>query len=217
MTKIILASILLVTLSGCATHGKVEIPHTQNYDVEIMEKKKISYEITYQAPTYGFFGDGDMQESMPISEARLNSNIRMVLNNFNPILASQLPSNALIINAGDSDYKVLVHIKAFDGNGPVTLEDLLGETMLKEMLSLGIAAKEQEVVANFQITYSVTDSHGKELITKNYKVNDSIEHEKGDYETDIGGNRLTGDLFKKHVTLTLNKFVKEVSKLKIKT
>ena len=155
-----------------------------------------------------------MLPTMQISEARMNGSTRTVINNFNQILATQLPSNALVVNSGEGDYKVVAHIKAFDGEGPVTVEDLIGETLLKETLTLGLASNEQEIVANFEVTYTVVDSNGSELISKSYKVNDRVEHEKSDYEiADINGKRLTGELFKKHITLTLNEFVKEISNL----
>ena len=210
-----LASIVAVaTLVGCATPGQVDMPHVKAHDVQIMEQKKVAYEVTYQAPEYGVFVDGEMLPTMQISEARLNGSTRTVINNFNQILATQLPSNALIINSGKGDYKVVAHIKAFDGEGPVTVEDLIAETILKETLTLGLASNEQEIVANFEVTYTVFDLNGSELISKTYKVNDSVEHEKSDFEiADINGKRLTGELFKKHITLTLNEFVKEISNL----
>mgnify|MGYP001475668078 CR=1 FL=1 len=81
-------------------------------------------------------------------------------------------------------------------------------------MTLGLASNEQEIVANFEVTYTVFDLNGSELISKTYKVNDSVEHEKSDFEiADINGKRLTGELFKKHITLTLNEFVKEISNL----
>ncbi|WP_413282754.1 hypothetical protein [Vibrio sp. MA40-2] len=211
-----IASILAVAaLVGCATPGQVDMPYVKAHDVQAMNEKKIAYELTYQAPEYGVFFDGEMLPSMPISEARLNGSTRTVVNNFNQILASQLPSNALIVNSDQGDYKVVAHIKAFDGEGPVTIHDLFGETLLKETLTLGFASNEQEIVADFEITYTVVDSQGSELLSKTYKVNDSIEHEKSDYEiANINGLRLTGELFKKHVTLTLNEFVEEISNLK---
>lgn len=217
MNKLVklITALIITTLVGCASPGKVDMPYVKSHDIPQMEQKRISYDITYQAPEYGTFVDGEMLPPMHISKARLNGDTRIILNNFSQILASQIPSNAVVINSGTGDYKLSLHIKAYDAEGPVVIENLFAETLLKETLTLGMASNEQEIVANFEITYSLFDNNGTKVISKTYKVTDSVDHEKSDYEVaDINGKRLTGDLFKKHVTLTLNEFVEETAKLK---
>lgn len=212
MKKVIQLSalIVLMMLGGCTTPGHVNMPMTTKYDITQFEQKKVAYNITYQDPEHGMFGDGDMLPPMAVSEAHLDFQTRRVFNEFNRILASQIPSNALITNKQQPDFTLKVKFVAHDSGGPVVVEDKFGETLLKSAISLGFAPYEQEVVADFDVTYTVVDKDGETLFTQKYKVNDEVDHEKSNIEfTNESGKNLAGQLFERNLTLTLNEFMKE--------
>jgi hypothetical protein len=207
----IFATAPLLVLMGCTTAGNVDMPYVKAPDVERLEKATVSYEISYQAPEAGLFKDDELLPKMPISEAKLNHNTRLVVNKFNQILASQLPSNALVVNDSHSDYTLTMHIIATDADGPVFVKDNHAETLLKETLSLGFASNEQDIVADFKVIFSAIDHEGNALLSKEYVIKESIDHEKSDYDfADLSGETLTGKLFEKHVLLSLNDFMRQV-------
>ncbi len=208
----LLSILSIALLVGCTTPGVVHMPHIDSHDLHLMQQKKVAFELTYQAPESKFFYDGEMQDAMPIKQAKLNYPTRSVVNDFNQILAGQIPTNALVIYTGLADYKLTVNIKALKSEGPVVVENLYIETFFKDVITLGLAPSEQQVAAEFEVTYTLKDVLGKEILVSTYEVNERIDHERSDYEvSNSTGDALGGELFRKHLVLTLNEFVKELA------
>ena len=77
-------------------------------------------------------------------------------------------------------------------------------------MTFGFASSEYNIIANFDAKYRLIRS-GEEIFTKNYKVSESVDHERGDFDSFNTLNDYSGQLLEKHLILTLNDFFKEAT------
>ena len=212
MKKVITASIAAVVLTGCAQHATIDMPYVEATYKEEWQGKKFDYDILYSQPKPGVFTGGEQMPLMPIEKAELSVASSATLRKFPEYLMKQLPAGSKIGSDEDFDYKIKVEMEAYDKKGPAYADYNAGESMAKGLLTLGLAASEYEIIADFKVTYSIQDAAGNELLKQTYTVKDSVEHERSDFESFNSLNDYAGQLLEKHLIITLNEFAKKAAK-----
>src|SRR5699024_8874692 len=120
-------------------------------------------------------------------------------------ILEQLPATATWVEPGQSDYALTIKLIAHDKAGPVYGDMKVVESFAKSMFSLGLAADEYAIVADFDVTYVL--HQGDTLVfKKSYDVHDQVAHERSAlaFKSDI--SEYAGQLLEKHLILTLNDF-----------
>ncbi|MGI2028918.1 hypothetical protein [Endozoicomonas acroporae] len=212
LSAILVLSVMF--LSGCAQHASIEMPYVESVKSEVWTNKTFDYDIFYSQPKPGVFSGGEQLPLKPIEEAELSVASSATLRNFSDYLVKQLPSGIQLSKDGAFDYKLVVEMEAHDKKGPSYADYQAGESFAKGMLSLGFAASEYEIIADFNVTYKLVKSDGSLILEKKYDVNDSVPHERGDFESFNSLNDYSGQLLEKHMMITLNDFIKKAANKK---
>ncbi|WP_257291722.1 hypothetical protein [Endozoicomonas sp. ONNA1] len=214
MKKSIFTLLLVAFITGCAQHATIEMPYVEATHNEAWKDKKFDYDILYSQPKPGVFSGGEQLPLKPIEEAELSVASSATLKNFSNYLIKQLPEGIKLGSNTDYDYKLIVEMEAKDKKGPAYADYNAGESFAKGMLTLGFAASEYEIIADFTVTYKLLKSDGDKIIEYSYKVSDSVPHERGDFESFNSLNDYSGQLLEKHMIITLNDFIKKAASMK---
>ena len=201
----------VVLLAGCAQHATIDMPYVESARSEAWNNKKFDYDILYSQPKPGMFSGGEQLPLKPIEEAELSVASSATMKNFSDYLIKQLPSGIKLGNDDDYDYKLVVEMEARDKKGPSYADYNAAESFAKGMLSLGFAASEYEIIADFKVTYKLLHNDGTEILSQSYEVSDNVPHERGDFESYNSLNDYSGQLLEKHMILTLNDFIKKAA------
>ena len=209
--KNLLLLALVVILGGCATHAKIEMPAVTQVHHKSFEDKTMSYEIMYSQPKPGVFSGGQEMPLVPLEEAELSVASAATLKNLPEYIFRQVPASVKRAEKGEGDLKLIVELKAYDKKGPAYADFEFGKSLAKSLVTLGFASSEYDIVADFDAKY-VLLSGNEEVFSKSYKVDESVDHERGDFESYNSLNDYVGQLLEKHLILTLNDFFKESAK-----
>ena len=127
-------------------------------------------------------------------------------------LQSQMPPTTKHVEKGQpSDMMLVVEMEVYVRRGPAYSDHQFAKSVAKGMLSLGLAPSDYKIIADFDVKYSLKQE-GRELISKAYKINDSVKHQKGDFEKFSTLDDYSAQMLEKHMVLTLNDFLKEAAK-----
>ena len=215
MSKLsVILTACLIFLTGCAQHAKIEMPYVESSRNEVWNNKKFDYDIYYSQPKPGVFSGGEQLPLKPIQEAELSVASSATLKNFSDYLVKQLPSGVKLSNDGSFDYKLIVEMEARDKQGPSYADYQAGKSFAKGMLTLGFAANDYNIIADFNVTYKLINSDEALILEKNYDVADSVPHQRGDFESFNSLNDYSGQLLEKHLMITLNDFIKQAASKK---
>ncbi len=206
--KNILLLALVAILGGCATHAKIGMPAVTQVHHKSFENKSMSYEVMYSQPKPGIFSGGQEMPLVPLEEAELSVASAATLKNLPEYIFRQVPSSVERAAKGESDLKLIVELKAYDKKGPAYADYELAKSFFKDLVTLGFSSSEYNIVADFDAKY-VLLSGDKEVLSKSYKIDESVDHERGDFESYGSLNEYVGQLLEKHFILTLNDFFKE--------
>lgn len=209
MKKIILGAFALI-LTGCATHAEITMPSVKRVDAEVFAGKKLDYDIFYSQLEPGFFNGSEQQDLKPLEEAQLSIASAATLQNLTQIIERQLPASATIVENSDSDLSLVVELVAFSKAGPTYADHEFAKNLGKSMLTLGMGSSEYNIVADFNVTYRLTDEAGK-TTEKSYRVEEIVDHERGKFESMQSVHDFAAQLLEKHLMLTLNDFFVEAS------
>lgn len=207
MKKIILLLGTLV-LAGCATHADIKMPVVTQVHNSAYENKSMSYDILYSQPKPGIFSGGEQLPLKPLNEAELSVASVATLQKLPDYIFKQLPSTVKRIDSGNADYKLKVELVAHDKHGPTYADYEAAKSFGKNLITMGLASAEYNIVADFDAKY-VLYKQGEEFFSKEYKVKDQIDHERGDLESFNTLNDYAGQMLEKHLILTLNNFFSE--------
>lgn len=143
---------------------------------------------------------------------RLSVASSRVLQKMAAYLKGQMPPTTKHVEKGQpSDMILVVEMEAYDRRGPAYSDHQLAKSVAKGMLSLGLAPSDYKIIADFDVKYSLKQE-GRELISKAYKINDSVKHQKGDFEKFSTLDDYSAQMLEKHMVLTLTDFLKEAAK-----
>jgi hypothetical protein len=182
---------------------------TQVYN-NAFTNKTFGYEILYSQPKPGIFSGGDKMPLLPLEKSEMSIASAATLKNLPDYIYKQLPSSVIRDQSGNGDFKLIVELTAYNKKGPAYSDYEFGKSFGKNLLTFGLASSEYNIVANFNAKYRLISS-GKEIFSKNYKVNESVDHERGDFDSFNTLNDYSGQLLEKHLILTLNDFFKEAA------
>ncbi len=201
---------MLLVLSGCATHAQITMPTVENVYHQEFDNKSFTYDILYSQPKPGIFSGGEQLALAPLSEVELSVASSKTLKGLPELIFEQLPATAKRANAEQADYQVIVELIAHDKLGPAYADHETMKSMGKSLVTLGLGSSEYDIVADFDVTYKLS-SKGEIVFEKAYKVNESVDHEKGSFDSFNTLDEFTSQLLEKHFILTLNDFFKEAT------
>lgn len=204
--QIIFVLLFASVLTGCATHGEVNIPVKVAVDNPEFRGKVFSSEVLYSQPEPGVFSEGKQLPLKPIENAQVSVGASRVLSRFKELFMRQLPAEASLGAKENSDYTFTVELYAKDKKGPSFADfDLLASTG-KSLLTLGLGSSEYTIIADFDVIYKIKDSDGNTLHEKSFSVFEEVDHEKGKLDGFDVGDDLAAKLLEKHIVLTMNDF-----------
>lgn len=209
--KRILFLLLIVVFCGCATHAVIETPAVTKVYSKAFENKSIGYEILYSQPEPGILSEGKQMPLVPIEQAKLSVGSAKTLRKLPDYIYQQLPSAVKCADHSNCDYKLLVEMVAHNKRGPAYSDYEAGKSFAKGMATFGFASSEFDIIADFDVKYILL-KEGKDVFKKDYKVKESVDHQKGKFDSFNSLDEYTSQLFEKHLMLTLNNFFKEAEK-----
>lgn len=209
MKKLVLLC-LIVVMSGCATHANIQMPAVTQVYNQSFDGKSMSYEIMYSQPKPGIFSGGEQMPMSPLEKAELSIASAATLKKLPDYIFKQLPSTVKRAENGQGDFKLVIELTARDKKGPAFADYEFGKSFFKNLLTLGFASSEYDIIADFDVNYRLYSGE-QEVFSKLYKVNESVDHERGDFESFNSLNDFTGQLLEKHLILTLNDFFKQAA------
>lgn len=211
MFKKTLPAMAVVTASlfagGCATHAVVEQAVVQKVNSEKFQNKAFSYEVLYSQPKPGMFTGGEQLPLTPIENAELSVASAKVLGRLNEVLRANLPDSVKLVDE-QGDFSLHVAITARDKKGPAFADYDMAASIGKSLLTMGLGASEYTIIADFDVEYSLLNASNEVIHKNTFKVNEELDHEKGQWETNQVGDKLAEQLLEKHINLTLQQFLK---------
>lgn len=199
------ALLLIMILNGCATHADITVPALQQVPSDVWRDKSFSYQILYSQPRPGLASGNEMQPLGPFEHAELSAASAATLKKLPEYIAAQIPSSR-VSRDGAADYRLVVEIRAHHKRGPAYSDYEVGKSMAKNLLSLGFAASEYTIVADFEATYRLQTASGETVTSKRYDVKDAIKHQRSDFESLNSLNDYASQMLEKHLVVTLNDF-----------
>ena len=208
--KLFLVISLFVVLGGCATHAKIDTPSVTEVRHPIYENKSFHADVYYSQPEPGIFNGHKQQPLVPLKDAQLSVASAVTMKKFSSLVEAQLPPTASIKAKDLSDYVLRVELVCEDKKGPVYADHEFIKNIGKSFLTLGLGSSEYNIIADFSIKYEVIKGD-TELFSKVYTVNESVDHERGKFESYSSVNDYPSVLLEKHLLLTLNDFFIEAA------
>jgi hypothetical protein len=194
--------------AGCATHAKIDVPATTKVNSENWQGKSFNVDIYYSQPEPGVFSGGDQQELKPLKKAKLSVGAVQVLSNLPQTVMNQLPMNAIYTEESNADYTLRVELVAHNKKGPTFADYEFGKSLAKSFLTLGMGSDEYNIVADFDVKYTLTNQGGQSY-EKAFTVKDSVDHERSSVEFKNNTYDYAAELLKKHIMLTSSTFLNE--------
>lgn len=201
-------ALCLVLATGCATHADIKTAAVTQLQSKHFENKSLSYNILYSQPQPGVFTSGNQTSLKPLEQSELSIASAATLKNLPEYIYKQLPASVVKGEKNNSEFNLEVDLIAHDKAGPAYADYQAMKSFGKDMLTLGLGSSDYNIIADFDVTYKLT-SNGKKIYSKEYKVKDSVQHQRGQLESFNSLNDFSGQLLEKHLMLTLNSFFKE--------
>ena len=214
MKKISMLLMVLV-ITGCATHAQIDMPGVQEVHNEALNNKSLSYEIMYSQPEPGMFNAHKQLPMKPLKDSKLSIASAATLKKLPDYIFDQLPSNVKRGEQGQADYNLLVEITANHKRGPAYSDYEAIKSFGKSFITLGFGSSEYDIIADYNVQYSLLRNDGTKVYSKRYTVKDRADHERGALENFNSLNDYAGKLLEKHLIITLNNFFNESGKYQL--
>lgn len=210
MKKALAAVLLAASISGCATHANIEKPTLPQVSKTSWNSKTLNYKVLYSQPEPGLIGGGEQQPMTPLKDAKLSLASTMVMKDLPTHLEEQMPAGMKLLNQEGSDYGLEIRITAHNKKGPVYPDHQFLVSLAKGLLTLGLGSQEFILTADFDAEYALNNKGG-ERFSRTFTVKDQIDHQKGAFEGAFAPNEFAAELFRKHMAITLNDFLKQAA------
>ncbi len=210
MKKSLIAALLALTITGCATHATIDQPTLPQVTKTAWSSKTLSYKILFSQPEPGLIGGGEQQPMTPLKDAKLSIGSKIVMKDLPAELEKQMPAGIKLISDDGSDYGLEIRITAHNKKGPVYPDHQFLASFAKNLFMFGLGPQDFELVADFDAEYTLTNKSG-ERYAKTFTVSDRVEHQKGLFEGAFSPNEYAAQLMRKHMALTLNDFLKQAA------
>lgn len=208
MKKVILL-LMVSVLAGCATHADIKMPVVTKVHDVAYENKSLNYEILYSQPKPGIFTGGEQLPLAPLEKAELSIASASTLKELPKLIFEQLPVSVKHL-ANNPDLILKIEITAYNKRGPAYPDYEFLKSFGKDLLTLGLASSEYNIIADFDAKY-ILQQKDEVIFTKSFKVRDSVDHEKGDFDAYNTLNEFTSQILEKHLILTLHEFFKDAA------
>lgn len=208
--KNLILLLLVLTIAGCASHAQINMPAVTKVFNKGFENKSLFSEILYSQPEPGVFSGGNQMPLAPLKDAKLSVASAATLQNLPDYIYKQLPSSTRRAIDLPSDFKLRVELIAHDKKGPAYADYEFLKSFGKNLFTLGFASSEYDIIADFDVKYVLFRGEQK-VFSKEYKVAESVDHERGDFESHNSVNDYSAQLLEKHLILTLNDFFQQAS------
>lgn len=156
------------------------------------------------------FTGGEQMPFVPLDEASFSVASAATLKKLPDYIFQQLPASVKKVEDGKGDLKLVVELTAYDKKGPTYSEYRAGKSFAKNLVTLGFAPSDYNIVANFDVKYGLYTNTDK-AFSKSYKASEIVAHQRGDFDSFNSLNDYAGQLLEKHLILTLNDFFREAS------
>lgn len=200
---------MIAFLSGCATHAEIKMPVVNKVHDSAYENKTLQYNILYSQPQPGIVTGGEQQSLTPLEDAELSIASSSTLEDLSALILEQLPASVSHLD-NNADLVLSIQIVAHDKKGPAYAEHQFAKSLGKGLLTLGTAPSEYIIIADFDAKYTL-EQQGKEAFSKDYKVEELVNHQEGDFDFSNAKDDLTSQILEKHLILTLNDFFTEAA------
>ncbi|WP_299666084.1 hypothetical protein [uncultured Psychromonas sp.] len=208
MKKVILL-LMVSVLAGCATHAEIKMPVVVKIHDTAYENKSLNYEILYSQPKPGIFTGGEQLPLAPLEEAELSVASASTLKELPKLIFEQLPISVKYL-VDNPDLTLKIELTAYNKLGPAYADYEFAKSLGKDLLTLGFASSEYDIIADFDARY-ILQQKGEVIFSKNFKVRDQVDHERGDFESYNTLNDFTSQILEKHLILTLHAFFKDAA------
>ena len=213
--KKIMILLMVMVITGCATHAEIEMPGVSEVYNEAFDNKTLSYQIMYSQPEPGMFNANKQMPMKPLKESKLSVASSATLRKMPEYIFEQLPTNVKRGEVGFSDYNLLIELTAKHKKGPAYADYEAMKSFGKSFLTLGLGSAEYDIIADFNVQYSLIKKDGTKIYSKKYTVNDRVDHERGKLESFNAVNDYSGKMLEKHLVMTLNDFFNETKKYQL--
>jgi len=208
MKKVILL-LMVSVLAGCATHAEIKMPVVVKIHDTAYENKTLNYEILYSQPKPGIFTGGEQLPLAPLEEAELSVASASTLKELPKLIFEQLPISVKHL-ADNPDLTLKIELTAYNKRGPAYPDYEFAKSLTKDLLTLGFSSAEYDIIADFDAKY-ILQQKDEVIFSKNFKVRDQVDHERGDFESYNTLNDFTSQMLEKHLILTLHEFFKDAA------
>jgi hypothetical protein len=210
MKKALAAVLLAASISGCATHATIQQPALAKVSKTEWNSKTLNYKILFSQPEPGLIGGGEQQPMTPLKDAKLSLGSEMALKDLPTHLEQQMPAGVKLVNDDSGDYGLEIRITAHSKRGPAYGDYQFLSSFAKNLLILGLGPKDYLLIADFDAEYALS-SKGGDRFSKTFTVKDSVEHQRGPFESLFSPNEYAAQLLRKHMSVTLNDFLKQAA------
>ncbi len=207
-----LTLILTVALAaGCASRAEISMPALDPVYDPAYANRSISYDIYYAQPTPGMFGGGgEKQPLKPIADTQMSIASVQTMRKMPQYIKDQLPPSASLANIGQSDFHLRIEMTAYNKRGPAYADYEAAKSLGKNLLTLGLASSEYDIIADFKVRYILMRG-SQQVHSQEFRVQDSVDHERGDFDSVASVRGYASLLLEKHLSITLNRFFQTAS------
>lgn len=210
MKKVLAAALLAGTITGCATHATIDQPSLPKVSKTSWNSKTLNYKILFSQPEPGLIGGGEQQPMTPLKDAKLSLGSEMAMKGLPAHLEQQMPLGIKLVNEDSSDYGLEIRITAHDKKGPAYGDYQFLSSFAKNIFILGLGPKDYLLIADFDAEYALS-SKGGDRFSKTFTIKDSVDHQRGPFESLFSPNEYAAQLLRKHMAITLNDFLKQAA------
>ncbi|PTB99141.1 hypothetical protein C9993_04475 [Marinobacter sp. Z-F4-2] len=201
-------------LTGCANHATFKTPSPYTSIDDEFTGQTVKYTLKYSQPEPGIFTGGQQQVPTDLSKSNLSIVSAHTLANAEEIVERHLPAGLTpVTGESGADYLFDVQMTAHSKHGPTAWDFQFAKSLGIGLLTLGLGPDYWQIIADYKVTYSLTDSQTGHTITEEYAVTEVAEHQAGPFESNAPLKRASRDMFERNFALTLNEFFEQVDTL----
>jgi len=214
MKRILILSLFVVFITGCANPAQIKEPILADLSNDLWQQKTLSYQVNYAQPTPGIFTGGDVVELQPIRNVSKSIYSSKILSTLDDHIKTNIPNNIKFIeDSKSSDYRMEIDLIAFHKKGPAYSDYLDLANWTKFFLTLSMNyVHDYDIIADYKLNCRLYDKNDNLIHENGYKVKDVLEHEEYKYNITSSDDILASALFKKHISININNFFKELEK-----
>ena len=121
-----------------------------------------------------------------------------------------MPAGVKLVNDDNGDYGLEIRITAHSKRGPAYGDYQFLSSLAKNLFIFGLGPKDYLLIADFDAEYALS-SKGGDRFSRTFTIKDSVDHQRGPFESLFSPNEYAAQLLRKHMAVTLNDFLKQAA------